>query len=1365
MIAAKFGDPVLGIDIHAVIPPPPAPSVPTPLPHPFVGVVFDPLGAAIGAAMGAVFGGGGPVIVNGMPTGNTGTEVKAIPHIPTPPGIGPHPSDAPTGNEGTLVTGSKTVDFAGSSQSRTLSMVMSCNYPINLPTSVCGAVPMGAPVLIGGPEAVDFAAAATQAIRTKWVSDKLNALVKGTKGSKRSKVICFLTGHPVDVMTGELIAEAVDADLPGTIPLVFERNYRSRETESLLLGPGWYHFFDAYIEPSKTSTRVRLPDGRPAEHPPLEIGESYFHAPDRYTISREHDSFRLSVPEGLTYVFKPTEPASGGAVRHRLVEIRDRARNVVSLTWKGRYLSTIIDTAGREIACRYTREGKLEKLLLVVENETEHLLVRYGYGQDGQLAEATDPLGHSMRYAYKGGVLVREAHKGGLTFHFEWDWAHTEGWCIRTWGDAGESDGACMDLAPGGRAPKAIYDRRLTYDKHRHRTMVHDGRGGISYYEGNALELVEKEIDATGRTTKYEWNEHAWKTAEENHAGERYEWTYDARGNKTREVDPLGQVTTWTYDDLDRVRTLTAPNGGRFEIEYDRSSRPSTVRRPDGTATLFTRDEFGRVLRVDDPMGRRTAFRWSVFHTLAEATDPEERTTTYRHDVFGSLTFAKDPLGRTLEIERDAARQPTFVKRPDGEELTLKYDPEGNVIEQVDSRGRKTCMRYAGMGQLVEHIDPMGNRVRLRYDEELDLVGVENQGGDLYTFALDRCGRVTGEKTFSGTKRQFLLDKAGRTIQVLSGAYRLTKFERDALGRIVKQTSQGGNPNVLSKPTEETFAYDELGSLVAARTPDAEVVFERDRLGRILREHETARATSLTASVDSRYDAAGLRVERTTSFAHKSEYTWNDAGELVGVSSGWDLDRLATPLRRALPQASMGAFDIKIARDPLGQELARRLPGGVASVWDRDPWGRATEHRVLTGASNQSSGRDVARRTYAWASPEEIASISTLEPASGSVKRQSQFEYDPRGHLIRQLFSDGEVLERQSDPVGNLYRSTDRSDRRYGPGGVIQKANGTEYEVDADGFLIKKTLSDGAVWKYIWDAHGQLVEVVRPDKKKVLFTYDAFGRRTTKTFDDKTTEYVWDGDDLVHERVKGAAGEVVSPLTTWVFEPGTFTPLAKIEGRRRFGIVSDHLGSPNMLSTEAGEIAWRAQLDVYGVPREEEGVAEEQRTSNPWRFPGQYEDSETGLYYNRFRYYDAELGRYLSEDPIGLAGGVRPYAYVSDPTRLLDPLGLKACNINKSTKKKLLAKKPTAPGNWHMHHIVMEGDFNHWRPENRELVEKSRAILEKYGVDLQGDANVVWALNEGHSVEYAQNVLDRLSKRKSKKGVEKELSLIAEELG
>jgi RHS repeat-associated protein len=190
-------------------------------------------------------------------------------------------------------------------------------------------------------------------------------------------------------------------------------------------------------------------------------------------------------------------------------------------------------------------------------------------------------------------------------------------------------------------------------------------------------------------------------------------------------------------------------------------------------------------------------------------------------------------------------------------------------------------------------------------------------------------------------------------------------------------------------------------------------------------------------------------------------------------------------------------------------------------------------------------------------------------------------------------------------------------------------------------------LPDGRSWKYAWDHAGQLEAVTRPDGQRVTFSYDALGRRMKKTFAGKTTTYLWDGDELIHEIVEGT-----EPVT-WVFEPGMFTPLAKVEGDKRYGIITDHLGTPTALLDEAGELAWKAQLDVFGVAH-----VDVMKTACPWRFPGQYEDEETGLYYNRFRYYDPLAGRYVSQDPIRLAGGDNLYGYVPDPLAWIDPLGL-----------------------------------------------------------------------------------------------------------
>jgi len=105
---------------------------------------------------------------------------------------------------------------------------------------------------------------------------------------------------------------------------------------------------------------------------------------------------------------------------------------------------------------------------------------------------------------------------------------------------------------------------------------------------------------------------------------------------------------------------------------------------------------------------------------------------------------------------------------------------------------------------------------------------------------------------------------------------------------------------------------------------------------------------------------------------------------------------------------------------------------------------------------------------------------------------------------------------------------------------------------------------------------------------------------------------------------------------------------------RAYSVVSDYLGTPREMLDEAGKIAWKAQLDVYGAAQLDVGAVED----CPWRWPGQYEDRETGLRYSRYRYYDAERGGFLSQDPIGLLGGLRPFGYVSDPLTGIDPFGL-----------------------------------------------------------------------------------------------------------
>jgi RHS repeat-associated protein len=184
-------------------------------------------------------------------------------------------------------------------------------------------------------------------------------------------------------------------------------------------------------------------------------------------------------------------------------------------------------------------------------------------------------------------------------------------------------------------------------------------------------------------------------------------------------------------------------------------------------------------------------------------------------------------------------------------------------------------------------------------------------------------------------------------------------------------------------------------------------------------------------------------------------------------------------------------------------------------------------------------------------------------------------------------------------------------------------------------------------------------------------------------------------------------GTADSPIT-WVFEPESFAPLAKVVGDSRYAIVTDHLGTPKAMFDATGAEVWSASIDAYGNLRDIKG----DHQSCPFRWPGQYEDQETGLYYNRFRYYDPDAGQYASQDPIRLIGGLRAHAYPNDPACQLDPLGLSCVSKEEKDRREDAfrfyreAGFPASRAWDHMRGI----DFSH--PVERELLPKGKTLAQ-----------------------------------------------------
>jgi RHS repeat-associated protein len=1245
MIASTFFDLVLGVDMHFEMVPMPAP-VPVPFPHPFVGMVFDPAGLVSGLlvsnAIGMVTGAPptGPVLVNFMPATNTGTDVKnkmVLPHFVIPPGtmwtpmpkapkpkIGKHAAPAPDlpvapAGDAVLMMGSKTVTLMGSNAVRLGDLAMSCSEPVRLPSSVVLAIPKGLPVMMGGPPAIDWQQAMGALLRSKWVSNHLHGLVSRIKNQRWRnffhKAVCFLTGHPVDVATGRLLTWSTDFELPGPLPLKFERNYASSWSDrDSVLGFGWSHSLDQAVWLERGKVVYRAEDGREIEFDTFDFpdhamrkGDTCYDPFNRLTL-RSLGQFRweIETADGLTHEFAPV-PGDSRKGYARLITQRTRDGHAIQLAYDAQgCLEWVTDSAGRRILFAHDEWGRLTRIALPHPREQKWVThARYVYSSEGDLVDVHDALGNVARWAYEGHLLVKETDRTGLSFYFGYDGVGSDAACIRTWGDGG------------------IYDHEILYDKQKHITAVTNSLGHTVMYFATAMNAVMKVMDPLGGETQYEYDHCLRKTAERDAHGLEKRWLYDERGNCTRVINPDGTEQIISYGLFDQPTQVITETGATWNWEYDRVGQMTTQVDPEGQL-LKVKYKQGLVDAIRYPWGATEQFEYDNYKNMVAITDTNGHVTRYMYDRLGRVVEIKNAIGGITRIQYNVLGDAIVVESPSGVRAQYTYDAEQNLISFVDET-RSIRLRYGGYNKVVEQ-DDGGAKLRYVFDTEENLVAVVNEADECYTFKLDACGRVQEEVAFDGQKRTYLREKGGWITKTILPGGRSNEHTYDKVGRLAQIKYHDGS--------FVRFMHGPRG-LACVENESSRVEIERDLLGRIVTERVNGH------EVSSWYGPDGGRMEIRTSLGARVAVIRDPLGQVRELS----LDRA---------DGVKGAY-VQFERDALGLERAKRYGNGVDIEWTRDLAGRPTARHLFRREESRgpmlfvgpSDNAGLDARTYQWRGEDQIAEIVDRATSLRS------FDHDRRGRLIREKRSD-RMIERAVDVVGNVYRTGHGRDRRYGTGGQLLEAEGCRYEHDLDGNVVSKVEPDGGRWAYRWNGAGMMVEVVRPDSVRVAFKYDGFARRIAKqvmTADGavtRETQFVWDGHTVVHELDSGFE------LTTWHWEPETFTPVAKESRGRKWSIASDHLGTPTEMYDESGRLALKMQLDLFGMPNFSAGEAGD----CPWRWPGQYADEETGLYYNRFRYYDPDAGKYISQDPIGLTGGLALYAYVFDSLTLTDVFGL-----------------------------------------------------------------------------------------------------------
>lgn len=1265
---SKQLDPVIGVDIHLVNIPP-ATSVP--MPHPYVGTLLCPqdfmtaavasfipppptaedTGSADSAKLAeightaltmAVGMLGATVKIGGfIPRAVASTPTRSIPHIPMGAGFAANSLPIPK-NNGHAFMGSLTVLADGLPLSgggthlhldcNDLGMASVHKVPgLFLPTGVINPIPPAKQILTSPiPVPLNPMAALSRKCmgafgraykrKTAKVAKKLHDAVNDKIKSKSlqnmlHKTICTVTGHPVDVASGTFFTDEEDFWLDGPIPLSWERTWYSRSDYRGPLGNGWHHAYDMGIVVENGILTFRMSDGIPVAFSlPTEKKPSFIRS-ERKEARKEKDGYCIwDMDEDLYYRFTRKEYDS----IHLLESVSDANGFAIRFSYSAEgYLRNITDSAGRHLRVEYdVRNGRIMEIWAPhPENADEEIiLASYDYDAEGNMIRQRNAVGDAMLYEYAGRLIVKETWRNGLSWYFEYDDTGIGARCIHTWGGDG------------------IYNHKLKFmngltevlDSHDKLTVYHHRDG-----------LVYLKIDANGGEHRWKYDTDRKLLQETDPAGNSYLYKYDRWGNCTDNSDPGGGSVSAVFFRKGALRnrpiSVTTADGGTWMFGYDDKGNVMKRTNPEGAETKIEYRE-GLVSRVTDPYGVMTTLSYDKDGNLTEVADSRGNVLRYRYDRIGRCLRVTNPKGAEQVRKYDLVGRVVEVEDFDGNHIFLTYDGIDNLVEYRDNL-QQVEYRYAGMWKLTSRRDSRGV-VAFRYDGEERLRKVINERRQCYDFDLDNTGNVISEVGFDGKRRIYKRDIAGRVVseKLPSGTER--EYEYDAASRVTRVSY------VTTDEPDQTYQYGISGRLVEAVRGESRVEFTYNTLG--LPVTETTDGETITRT----YDKVGQILSLQSTLGADLKYERNEYGELVGfkASDGCGEDG--------------GAWHSEHRYDTLGFEVERMLPGGVVRSFAYDNIGR------LVDARTRKDARTRHMRRYCWGVADRL--LSTEDSKRGTTR----YGYTPNGQLEFAEYPDGTQQWRKSDILGNLYPDPDCTIRRFLKGGVMEQDGKWHYEYDKDGNLTERYIGSGKWldgkkehWRYRWNADGSLAKVIRPDGEEVGFTYDALGRRLSKTFGTVVTRWLWNGNvplhqwkqqrTYLHRYERWETDEKRHARTLWLFDEESFVPAAMIKEGKTYSILTDHLGTPTETYDTEGNEVWSRVLDFNGNVIEETG----NKGMIPFLFQGQYYDRETELAYNRFRYYSPQIGMYVSQDPIGLAGGICLYNYVVDTNVLIDWFG------------------------------------------------------------------------------------------------------------
>jgi len=765
--------------------------------------------------------------------------------------------------------------------------------------------------------------------------------------------------------------------------------------------------------------------------------------------------------------------------------------------------------------------------------------------------------------------------------------------------------------------------------------------------------------------------------------GRKVQYGYDSSGRLVKVTDPASGVTQYTYDTSHRMTSVKDPRGiTKVTNVFFASGLVKTQLYPDGTsgALNYFFDSDQKIVQTDVTHERGDKRRITYNENVYPLTDtyalgkPEQQATTYERNA-GNLVINKtDALGRVTHYDYDAQGNTTKVTRlygtanatswsytyepvynqltsvtdPLGHTTTLSYDNQGNVAQIQDALGNKATFTYDALGRplaatryngataltttftydgpdLIQIKDPLGRITILTPDPAGRVLSVRDPLGRLARFEYDALDRVKTVVDPQGNATRYAYDGNGNLLSFTDAQNHITQFAYDSRNRVKSKT------DALLKA--ESYLYDAGGNLLFTTDRKSQVSgFQYDFLNRLVKAGYGA--TSTTAPV----------------YANTTTYGYDLANRLTSVvdtiagsiSRTYD-DRFDALKTETTPEGSVGY-------DYYANGLRKSLTpsGGTAIVYGYDNADRLTQVSQAAGtgggpipatAQTVKLGYDsVGRQTsltlpngikvaYAYDNADQLTGISYAK-ADGTALGGLAYTYDAAG----QRTALGGTLAQSGLPQAINQNQYDANNR-------LISRDGVAYTYDQNGNLT----SDG-VRSYVWNARNQLVSLTGGGDS-AAYLYDGLGRRRQATINSVATATLYDGWNPV--QLKNGAAVLENRLTGL----GLDANYARVRGGVVESYLSDALGSTLQLRDAGQNLTAGYTYDPYG------GTVGTPPSTNVVKYTGREQDLGD-LYYYRNRYYKPSVGRFVSEDPIGLQGGANLYGYVNgNPVSYLDPDG------------------------------------------------------------------------------------------------------------